>query len=69
MSETSEGLLLTADADEWDRARTAHQMALALTTGIRTGTVMDALEAETGGNVTAEAVEAYFERMKAGIGG
>jgi hypothetical protein len=30
---------------------------------------MDALETETGGNVTAEAVEAYFERLKAGIGG
>ena len=69
LSEASEALLLTADPKSWSKARAAHQAALASSVGIRTGTVMDALETETGGNVTAEAVEAYFDRLKAGIGG
>ena len=66
-SELVEATLLTLDEEAWGRARAAHQLAVAQATGeVRTGTFFDQLESETGGEVTAEALEAFMARMKAG---
>jgi hypothetical protein len=57
--------MLTLDADSWKRHRLARQVLDAQKTGkVRTGTVFDALEAETGGDITPEAAEAFLKRMR-----
>lgn len=63
LSELSEVALLRADADQWRHARAAYLAARAETDGIRTGTVFDSLEAEKGGNVSGEDVDALFDRL------
>lgn len=63
LSELSEAALLRADDEQWRRAKTAYIMAHATSGGIRTGSVFDQLEEATGGNVTAEALDAFFEKL------
>lgn len=66
-AEIAEAALLTLDEKEWTHVRQAHQLAEARRTGkVETGTFFDELEAETGGNVTAEALEAFMARIRGG---
>lgn len=65
--EHAEALLLTVDEDRW-KAIKAHYRATeyARTGQVKTGSMFDELEAETGGNVTPEAIEAFLARKRAG---
>lgn len=64
--EWTEAMVLTLDEERWTAAKTAHRAAEYARTGqVKTGSIFDELEAETGGNVTPEAVEAFLARKQA----
>lgn len=67
--EYAETMLLTIDEQQW-KATMAHYRATEYqrTGMVKTGSIFDELEAETGGNVTPEAVEAFLARKRAGVG-
>lgn len=68
-SEVSEAALLTLPEKEWAAVRSRYQLEQARRTGkVSTGSIFDQLEAETGGNVTAEALGEFIARMQASRG-
>lgn len=63
--ELGEAILLTVDEDRWKSVKAYYrEVELARTGMVKTGTFFDELEAETGGAMTAEAIEAFMARKR-----